>query len=324
MGPGGDLFLGTDQLGRDTTSRLMFGAWNSMKVAIVSVVVGITTGTLLGVFSGHAGGKADLTIQRVVDALMGFPPIILAPGPMAALGASDRNVTIALTAIFIPGATRVIRSQALSIKELDYMLAARAIGAGSTRIVMRHMLPNVAATYIVLVTLSVGFAIVVEASLSFLGVGIPPDVPTWGGMLQTGRQYIDTQAWLALPPMIAIGVVVFSVNFLGGALRDVLDPKLRGRQPQPRYPPLDPACLGLQTGRRCCPALLSWRCRRPGLDRRLSDHHRLKRADRPHRPEPARHLPSSAVSTGWRHRFPPKKASPAIIAACALLISATY
>ena len=229
MGPGGDLFLGTDQLGRDTVSRLMFGAWISMKVAVVSVLVGITSGTLIGVFSAYSGGKADLIIQRVVDALMGFPPIILALGLMAALGASDRNVIIALTAIFIPGATRVIRSQALSIKELDYMLAARAIGATSGRIVLRHMLPNVAATYIVLVTVSVGFAIVVEASLSFLGVGIPPDVPTWGGMLQIGRQYIDTQAWLDIPPMIAIGLVVFSVNFLGDALRDVLDPKLRGR-----------------------------------------------------------------------------------------------
>ncbi len=229
MGPSGDLFMGTDQLGRDTVSRLMFGSWISMKVAVVSVLLGITSGTLIGVFSAYAGGKPDLVIQRVVDALMGFPPIILALGLMAALGASDRNVIIALTGIFIPGATRVIRSQALSIKELDYMLAARAIGAGSMRIVLRHMLPNVAATYIVLVTVSVGFAIVVEASLSFLGVGIPPDVPTWGGMLQTGRQYIDTQAWLPIPPMIAIGVVVFSVNFLGDALRDVLDPKLRGR-----------------------------------------------------------------------------------------------
>jgi peptide/nickel transport system permease protein len=229
MGPGGDLLLGADQLGRDTLSRLMFGAWISMKVSIVSVLLGITGGTLIGVFSAYAGGKADMAIQRVVDALMGFPPIILALGLMAALGASDRNVMLALTAIFIPGAARVIRSQALSIKELDYMLAARAIGAGSTRIVMRHMLPNVAATYIVLVTVSVGFAIVVEAALSFLGVGIPPDIPTWGGMLQTGRQYIDTTAWLAIPPMVSIGVVVFAVNFLGDALRDVLDPKLRGR-----------------------------------------------------------------------------------------------
>lgn len=229
LGPGGDLFLGTDQIGRDTVSRLMFGAWISLKVGIISVLVGITAGTLIGAFSAYAGGIADLVVQRVVDALMGFPPIILALGLMAALGASDRNVIIALVAILLPGATRVVRSQALSIKEMDYTLAARAIGAGSVRIVLRHILPNVAATYIVLVTISVGFAIVVEAALSFLGVGIPPDIPTWGGMLQVGRIYIDTQAWLAVPPMIAIGVVVFAVNFLGDALRDVLDPKLRGR-----------------------------------------------------------------------------------------------
>ena len=229
LGPGGELFLGTDQLGRDTLSRLMFGAWISMKVGLLSVLIGITGGTLIGITSAYAGGVVDLLVQRVVDALMGFPPIILALGLMAALGASDRNVIIALIAILLPGATRVVRSQALSIKELDYVLAARAIGGSSTRIVLRHMLPNVAATYIVLVTISLGFAIVVEAALSFLGVGIPPDVATWGGMIQLGRRFIDTQAWLPIPPLIAIGVVVFSVNFLGDALRDVLDPRLRGR-----------------------------------------------------------------------------------------------
>ena len=229
LGPGGETFLGTDQLGRDVASRLMYGAWISMKVGLVSVLIGITGGTLIGVFSAYMGGLVDLAIQRVVDALMGFPPIILALGLMAALGASDRNVMIALVAILLPGATRVIRSQALSIKELDYTLSARAIGATPLRIILRHMLPNVAATYIVLMTISLGFAIVVEAALSFLGVGIPPDVPTWGGMLQLGRKYIDTQAWLPVPPMIAIGVVVFAVNFLGDGLRDVLDPRLRGR-----------------------------------------------------------------------------------------------
>ena len=229
LGPGGDLFLGTDQLGRDTLSRLMFGAWISMKVGLLSVLIGITAGTLIGISSAYAGGLADLLVQRVVDALMGFPPIILALGLMAALGASDRNVIIALIAILLPGATRVVRSQALSIKELDYVLAARAIGGTSTRIVLRHMLPNVMATYIVLITISLGFAIVVEAALSFLGVGIPPDVATWGGMIQLGRKFIDTQAWLPIPPLVAIGVVVFSVNFLGDALRDVLDPRLRGR-----------------------------------------------------------------------------------------------
>ncbi len=229
LGPGGETFLGTDDLGRDVTSRLMYGAWISMKVGLVSVLIGITGGTLIGVFSAYMGGVVDLAIQRVVDALMGFPPIIMALGLMAALGASDRNVMIALVAILLPGATRVIRSQALSIKELDYTLSARAIGATPLRIILRHMLPNVAATYIVLMTISLGFAIVVEAALSFLGVGIPPDVPTWGGMLQLGRKYIDTQAWLPVPPMIAIGVVVFAVNFLGDGLRDVLDPRLRGR-----------------------------------------------------------------------------------------------
>jgi peptide/nickel transport system permease protein len=229
LGPGGDLFLGTDQLGRDATSRLMYGAWISMKVGILSVLIGITGGTLIGIFSAFAGGVADLLIQRLVDALMGFPPIILALGLMAALGASDRNVIIALIAILLPGATRVVRSQALSIKELDYTLAARAIGASGARVVLRHMLPNVAATYIVLITISLGFAIVVEAALSFLGVGIPPDVATWGGMLQLGRKFVDTQAWMPVPPVIAIGLVVFAVNFLGDGLRDVLDPRLRGR-----------------------------------------------------------------------------------------------
>ncbi len=229
LAPSTDLLLGSDQLGRDTLSRLMFGAWISMKVGLLSVLIGITAGTLIGITSAYAGGLADLLVQRVVDALMGFPPIILALGLMAALGASDRNVIIALIAILLPGATRVVRAQALSIKELDYVLAARAIGGTSTRIVLRHMLPNVAATYIVLITISLGFAIVVEAALSFLGVGIPPDVATWGGMIQLGRKFIDTQAWLPIPPLIAIGVVVFSVNFLGDALRDVLDPRLRGR-----------------------------------------------------------------------------------------------
>ncbi|MCI0830441.1 MAG: ABC transporter permease, partial [Chloroflexi bacterium] len=150
-------------------------------------------------------------------------------GLMAALGASDNNVIIALIAILVPGATRVVRSQALSIKELDYTLAAKAIGATATRVVLRHILPNVMATYIVLITITLGFTIVVEAALSFLGVGVPPDVPTWGGMMQLGRKYIDITGWLVVFPGIAIALVVFSVNFLGDGLRDVLDPKLRGR-----------------------------------------------------------------------------------------------
>lgn len=227
--PGSDLILGTDQLGRDILTRLMFGAWVSLKVGLVSTLVGISLGTLIGIFSAYLGGIFDLVVQRLVDALMAFPPLILALGLMAALGASDRNVIIALIAILVPGATRVVRSQALSIKELDYTLAARAIGATASRVVLRHILPNVMATYIVLITITLGFAIVVEAALSFLGVGVPPDVPTWGGMMQLGRKYIDVSSWLPIFPGIAIALVVFSVNFLGDGLRDVLDPKLRGR-----------------------------------------------------------------------------------------------
>jgi peptide/nickel transport system permease protein len=230
-GPGatGSAILGTDQLGRDVLSRLIHGARVSMYVGIVSVMIGITFGTVVGVASAYAGGWPDILVQRLVDAMMGFPPIILALGLMAALGASTNNVIIALVVILVPGAARVIRSQALSIKELDYTLAARSIGASPMRIVLRHMIPNVAATYIVLVTITLGFAIVVEAALSFLGVGIPPDVATWGSMLELGREHIDNQGWLVVFPGIVIAVVVFSVNFLGDGLRDVMDPKLRGR-----------------------------------------------------------------------------------------------
>ena len=229
-GPGtAGALLGTDQLGRDILSRLIHGARVSMYVGVVSVMIGITAGTLIGVGSAYVGGWVDMLLQRLIDALMGFPPIILALGLMAALGASTNNVIIALVVILVPGATRVIRSQALSIKELDYTLAARSIGASSTRIIFKHMLPNVAATYIVLVTLTLGFAIVVEAALSFLGVGIPPDVATWGSMLELGRRNIDIQFWMVVFPGVTIAVVVFAVNFLGDGLRDVMDPKLRGR-----------------------------------------------------------------------------------------------
>jgi peptide/nickel transport system permease protein len=227
--PGSARILGGDQLGRDVLSRLIYGARISLSVGLLSVGIGVTAGTLIGIFSAYAGGTVDLVVQRLVDALMAFPPIILALGLMAALGASMNNVVIALVVILLPGTTRVIRSQTLSIKELDYVLAARASSAGSVRIMLRHILPNVAATYIVLSTITLGFAIVVEAALSFLGVGIPPDVPTWGGMLTLGAsRYINTAPWLAIFPGIAITLVVFAINLLGDALRDVLDPKLRG------------------------------------------------------------------------------------------------
>jgi peptide/nickel transport system permease protein len=228
--PFGEQVLGTDELGRDVLSRLIFGARISMSVSLLSVGIAISAGTLIGIFSAYSGGKTDLAIQRLVDTMMAFPAIIMALALMAALGASQTNVIVALVVILLPGAVRVVRSQVLSIKEQDYTLAARAIGAGSTRIMLRHILPNVMATYIVLSTITLGYAIVVEASLSFLGVGIPPDIPSWGGMLNLGATtYIDVSPWLSVFPGITIAVIVFSVNLLGDSLRDVLDPRLRGR-----------------------------------------------------------------------------------------------
>ena len=223
-------WLGSDELGRDVLSRVIYGARVSMYVGLASVVIGITIGTVIGILSAYIGGILDLSIQRIVDALMAFPAIIMALGLTAALGSSVNNIVAALVVILLPGAIRVIRAQVLSIKELDYTLAAQAIGARPWRIMLRHILPNVVASYIVLSTITLGLAIIIEASLTFLGVGVSADIPTWGGMLTEGAQkYIRTAWWLAVFPGLAISIVVFAINFLGDALRDTLDPRLRGR-----------------------------------------------------------------------------------------------
>ena len=228
-GPGTELWLGGDQLGRDVFSRLVYGARISLLVGILSVVFGVTGGFIIGVVSGYFGGKTDLYVQRIMDAMIAFPALILALAIMAVLGPSIQNVIIALTVVFIPGAARTVRAEALRIKEMDYVLAARSVGTSDWRIMLRHIAPNCFAMYIVLATISLGWAIIVEASLSFLGAGIPPDVPSWGGML-TGatQQYVEVGPWLAVFPGLAIAIVVFAWNLLGDALRDVLDPRLRG------------------------------------------------------------------------------------------------
>jgi peptide/nickel transport system permease protein len=227
--PSSETWLGGDQIGRDVYSRLVYGTRISLVVGLLSVFFGVTIGAFIGIVSGYFGGITDLVIQRIMDAMMSFPALILALAIMAILGASVSNVVIALSAVFIPGAARTIRSQALSIKEVDYVLAARAVGAGDWRIILRHMAPNCAATFIVLASISLGWAIVVEASLSFLGVGIPPDVPSWGGMLNgVAQNSLDVAPWLGVFPGLAIAITVFAVNLLGDALRDVLDPRMRG------------------------------------------------------------------------------------------------
>jgi peptide/nickel transport system permease protein len=227
--PGSQLLLGGDQLGRDVFSRLVYGARVSLYAGLLSAFIGATIGMVVGVASVHFGGKTDLIVQRIIDTMMAFPPLILAIAIMAALGASLNNVVIALSIAYIPSAARVLRSQALAVKEMDYILAARAIGAGHARIIFRCMIPNCMALYIVLVSVFLGTAIVAEATLSFLGIGVPPDVASWGGMLNGAAQtYVHLAPWLGVFPGLAIAIVVFAWNLLGDALRDVLDPRLRG------------------------------------------------------------------------------------------------
>jgi peptide/nickel transport system permease protein len=220
--------LGGDQLGRDVFSRLVYGARISLYVGITSSFIGVTIGLLVGVASAHFGGTTDLVVQRLIDSMMAFPSLILAIALMAALGSSLNNVVIALSIIYIPSTARIVRSQALAINEMDYVLAAIAVGAGHWRIMLRHMVPNCIALYIVLVTIHLGGAIIAEASLSFLGVGAPPDIPAWGGMLRDAAQIVSVAPWLGVFPGLAIAIVVFAWNLLGDALRDVLDPRLRG------------------------------------------------------------------------------------------------
>jgi peptide/nickel transport system permease protein len=228
-GTGQRFWLGADQLGRDTLSRLMYGAQVSLYVSLVSVGIGVTVGALIGIMSAYFGGMADLLVQRIVDTVMAFPAIILALAIVAIAGASLRNVIMALVILLMPAAARVVRSQALAVKEMDYVLAARAMGAGSWRVIFHHMVPNCAAPSIVFATANLGYAVVVEAALSFLGVGTPPDVPSWGGMLSiTGQKYVEVSPWLVVFPSLAVSMAVFGFNLLGDALRDVLDPKLKG------------------------------------------------------------------------------------------------
>jgi peptide/nickel transport system permease protein len=226
--PSTESWFGGDHIGRDVFSRVIYGARISLYVGILSSFVGSTIGLLVGIASVHFGGKTDLLVQRVVDSMMAFPALILAIAIMAALGASVNNVVIALSIVYIPSTARIIRAQALGIKEMDYILAARAVGAGDWRIMLRHMVPNTVAVFIVIITFHLGGAIIAEASLSFLGVGVPPSEPSWGGMLTAGAQNIRQSPWVVVFPGLAIAVVVFAWNLLGDSLRDVLDPRLRG------------------------------------------------------------------------------------------------
>jgi peptide/nickel transport system permease protein len=226
--PSAEFPFGTDQIGRDILSRVIWGTRLSLYVGLVSVMFGITFGGLWGVVTAYFGGAADAASQRVVDTLMALPPIILALSLMAALGQSVNNVILALTILLTPTAARTLRSLALSIRESPYVEAARAAGCSHWRVIALHVLPNTFATYIVLVTVNISYAIVVEASLSFLGLGAPPDEPSWGAMLTAGSQAVEAAPWMFLFPGLAISLTVFGLNLLGDAIRDLTDPRLRG------------------------------------------------------------------------------------------------
>ena len=220
--------LGTDGVGKDIFSLMLHGARISLSVAIAAVLLGVTGGALFGLVSGYAGGPLDLLGQRVVDALVAFPTIIKALVLMAILGPSPTNVVIALGIAYIPTSVRIIRSVVLRERERMYVDAARAMGAQSSRIMLLHVLPNSVPPYLVLVSVTIGQAIVAEASLSFLGAGVGPDVPSWGVMLGVAAQsYFDNVYTLALAPGLAITLAVLGFNLFGDAVRDALDPRLR-------------------------------------------------------------------------------------------------
>ena len=232
VAPGLRYPMGTDHVGRDIVSRIVYGARISLYVGLGAVLIGVTGWFLVGMASAYAGRGVDLVVQRLVDAMQAVPGLIIVLAIMAVLGSSLNNVVIAIVIGMLAPVVRTVRSQVLTVKEMEYVVAARAIGAPASRIIARHILPNCLAIYLILATYYLGFAIILEASLSFLGVGVPPDVPSWGGMLTAAAQgHITKAPWAGIFPGLAIFIVVLGFNLLGDALRDVFEPRLRGERP---------------------------------------------------------------------------------------------
>ena len=225
-GPSRAHLLGTDNVGRDVLSRVMWGTRVSLIAGFASVAVAALAGGLLGVIAGYAGGRLDGLVMRVMDAVLSFPPLVLALALGAVLGAGLSGVVIALGVVYTPTFARLMRGQVLSVKTRDYVEAARALGSPAWRIARQHVLPNAATPIVVQASLSVAFAILAEASLSFLGLGVQPPAASWGSMINSGRGYLQQAPWIVFGPGAALFVTVVGLNFVGDAIRDGLDPRL--------------------------------------------------------------------------------------------------
>jgi peptide/nickel transport system permease protein len=232
LGPSRSHLLGTDELGRDLLTRLMYGARVSMTVGVVSVGLAATVGTVLGLVGAYAGGWLDTVVMRAMDGLLAFPAIILALAIITALGTSLRNAMIAIGIVSIPAFARIIRSSVLALKEREFVEATRACGATHPYLMFRTVLPNCLSPLLVQLTVGFADAILVEAALSFLGLGVPPPTPSWGAMLDMGRRYVTQTAWYSTTAGAAVFLAVLSLNLVGDGLRDALDPRLQQRRTQ--------------------------------------------------------------------------------------------